>query len=201
MKEAQPQGHQLNLFGGPPELVGGPAEEYPAEIKDALAVLAGEATPSERGGLDNLSSTIPPPGEPDAQSRWKGRMTMLKKHEQGSVITKLSEPNVRVLDIASEEGEKELVRIYTLLGDPDNGYAGTEQFLKTVLDPKAPRGFRALVMVRWWKPVKDLRKRPEQYESTESGQDSVGDRIKEAVAEMRSMEPPTPSGEQQILRD
>ena len=123
---------------------------------------------------------------------------MLKKSEQGRVITKLTEPQVRVIDIASEEGQAEMIRIYTLLGDPAQGLVGSEQMLKTVLDPKAPRGFRTLVLMKWWRPIQDLKPKTPIYESTDTTKSAI-ETIKDVVVEMKSTAPQPPSGEQQLL--
>lgn len=153
---------QLLLGGGTEPAAGAATEEFPPDIAQAMAIVSGTAFPGEDGTMEGLDPGKK--GETNAQQRWT--QTMLKKHEQANIITVLSEPNIRVLDIASEDGQKEAQKIYELIGNPGNGYVGRESAPKMILDHKAERGFRCLVTFKWWKPVKDVKPFNGSYEPT-----------------------------------
>lgn len=149
--EAEPRDMQLGLFGGA-EVVGPkPEDEMPQDVKDAIAVVSGTAVPGEGGRMEGLG---PPSEEDNAQKRWY--RNMVKKGDHVNRITKLTEPNIRVLDLANDTDREEAERIYGLIGDPTSGFVGHESQQKMVLDPRAPKGYRCLVTIKWWKPKPDI---------------------------------------------
>lgn len=76
---------------------------------------------------------------------------MLKKGDRTQKTLHVEEPKVKAIDIATPEGEEEASKILALVGNPENGMGFSETPPQIMLDPTTPRGFRTIVVFRWWK--------------------------------------------------
>jgi len=122
----------------------GPKEEIPQEVLESLSIVTGSIDPMSLSGGSDPKERL----HPDfAGSKYE----MLKKGDRVEKQTHFEDPKVRVLDLATEEGENEMSQILKQVGNPENNMGFAETAPQIMLDPSTPRGFRTIVVVRTWK--------------------------------------------------
>lgn len=85
------------------------------------------------------------------------RTGMMKNSDRVDKFQRLEEPKVRVFDIAKEEDQIELEKIYVLAGDPTNRVMLSESPPQIILNPACSRGYHVIVVVKYWRTVNDAR--------------------------------------------
>lgn len=135
--------NQLNLFPAPTDI--------PDDVQDALNVVTGAA-----GGIDQFIQSQEQEEGKEPLSRlhpdFKGsKYEMLKKGDRVAKQMHYEDPQVKTLDISDPAQADEMAKVLALVGDPGNGIGYAESPPQTMLDPNAPRGFRTIVVIRWWK--------------------------------------------------
>lgn len=140
-----------------------PIDEMPEDIRRDMNILMGNYMPGDaeeeqQSVINALSGQGGRPGGPSQVS--DGPMDfiksgMLKKTDTITKFQKMEDPVVRVFDIADPEHQKQMELIYAALGDPRNKLCGSETPPHIQIDPNSPRGYRVIVVLKYWKITQD----------------------------------------------
>ena len=142
----------LGLFGS------NQGEPVPEDIVNAMRILSGGMQINSDGDI------VPEGGDPldlekakppaNAQERWQG--TMLKKHELKQARGAFTDFEVRAFDLSDSADAGEFSRILN-----EAGAVGSNRMIEqtepvTLIDSNAPRGFRSVVVVKFFRTQKQM---------------------------------------------
>lgn len=139
-------------FTGQAEPVNPGPEDYPPDVMEALGIVTGNVPDTLGDNPQGTPEQISPSEQQDII-----KAGMLKKTDRIEKFQRLENVAVEVLDISSDTEAKRLAEILALIGDPRNQMMGQETPPQTLLDPSAPRGFRTIVVLKFWKVVADAK--------------------------------------------
>ena len=170
---AVPMMQQMVLGGG----IEAPKEdEYPPEIQESLKILSGNH-PSQLG--NNFGSRTPDNYPLQEQSPLKGPFPETSRDKfikQGDkVVTKVicHDPKVKVLDLATEDGEKEYEKILGEIGDPKSGLVLTKTIHPPIIDLK--NNIRVIAVLEWFRP--EMKKEIKRQQFDEASAAAVAEKI------------------------
>ncbi len=131
------------LAPGSEELDGPPPELPQNDIMNALA------------GGQSVRGSGQPSGVDDSHKDFI-KQGLLKKTDKVHKFQRSEEYNVKVFDAADPEDQQRMQLIYMMLSDHRNGMTGSETPPQFIIDPTSPRGYRVLVLMKYWKVVQDM---------------------------------------------
>jgi hypothetical protein len=135
----------LPLF---PQDSSSPSAELPQDIQQALRVISGDATDADLesllGGKDQS-----PPSTPDARQQWEGGL--LKKHESEKAKPEFFDHEFHCLDLTNEDDQVKAAEIFNRVAAQGSRYQIEQTPVKIMGDSKAPKGFRAITVIKVWK--------------------------------------------------
>jgi hypothetical protein len=131
------------------------------EIADAMRILSGGMTmgedgetivaPGENDPLD-LTKAKPPAG--NAQERWQNGM--LKKHEVAKARGAFTDFRVKAFDLSDAKDAEEFAEMLNQAGAVGSDHMIEVNETVTMVDRHAPRGFRAVAVVKFFRMVKQM---------------------------------------------
>lgn len=131
----------LNLF--PDDKGGGPDEDLPPDVKAAIEIVT--------GGLSGDLLEGSPLGKrtaPTAQENWQNGL--LKKHEVEKARPEYSGYEIHCLDLADDADAKKLEEIMNRVSASGSKAQIEQTPVKVMGDSKAPKGYRAITVVKVW---------------------------------------------------
>lgn len=152
---------------GTPQLPGiqeqiAPTGFVPPEIRKEMEILTGGLDFNADGEIVPANDRLLESKSMNAQDKWKAGM--LKKHEIKNAKTRYSKSQVYAFDLSNEQDRTEYAKILDQAGQPGTSMLLNEEPIHIDIDPSAPRGFRAVVIVRTFHVDKVL---PEGMEKPE----------------------------------
>jgi len=157
IQQPQPDSHRYGqlTFTGKIETPDSELENYPPEIQEALSVISGTPPPGMREPSMNAAveeaSPNPLKGVDDPRAKF------LKKNDRIERFSRTVSANVRALDLTNQDDQATYEKFLLDTGDPRTGITGDATPVQVMLDPAAPRGFRAIVVVRFGQSIQDVR--------------------------------------------
>lgn len=133
-----------DLFPEPSSIIDG----APQDILDAINVLTG-GVPAEEMMREVLGAP-----EQNAKQRWEDGM--LKSHESKKAQPEFFNYEIHVLDLSKDEDAKALSDIFDRVSVIGSSYQIEQTAPKIIGDSKAPKGYRAITIVKLWKVKKSL---------------------------------------------
>jgi hypothetical protein len=140
--------------------------KLPNELQNSLKILIGERPDSFKEEFEPNTTGYPQfkgtgfGGETTAQEEF------IKKKDPVEQKVRYKDNKVFVFDLTDEKDSLEFSRILDEIGDPESGVVLAEEIKdpQILIDPKAKKGYRAIVSLKTTKPEKYLKKKGTGYQ-------------------------------------
>ena len=161
---AVPRVEQMVLGGGvePPK-----EEQYPPEIQESLNIITGHIP----GGSGNdirpsVSDNYPLQEKSPLTGPFQDTLRDKFIKQGDKVVTKVicHDPKVKVLDLATEDGENQYEKILGEIGDPKSGLVLTKIIHPPMVDKSSERGFRVIAVLEWFRPEMQKEIKRQQFD-------------------------------------